>query len=337
MYFSAKNVCFHRLLSGYKYQQVSAARNNPKAFLYDRTGDLLRHISKVTFFFLILSLELKDGTVECEVVYANLSDACLALSLSPCQLGDRIFTVSPDLKHKDRIDLCLKSSEAERKISEDSLRTLTIEVFKNCDKGEASPNNLPNYSLLVEELKSYIPDIAPLMISDTFVECRDGDLAIIFEFSSYSDMCAAKSLFRNACRYKVRELSLSIDHDVRKSKMKDVLIYGVPMSKLFEASSNKREHDSRGVEPSSNRRSKSPKSRFSDRRSGSSSENIGTRHGRDAHTPASSSERRPDTRRDYGKNAPSRNSHSDAYGRDEKRQRSLSRTDILSKNYYEST
>ena len=53
----------------------------------------------------IISLVKKDGSVEADIVYANMSDAMLALGLSQCQLGDRTFVVQLEVENEKRLNL----------------------------------------------------------------------------------------------------------------------------------------------------------------------------------------------------------------------------------------
>ncbi len=244
------------------------------------------------FFEHFPALSKRDGSFECTVIYANLSSAQLACKLSGTELGDRCFEV--------RLEEGMKRFDADfiKEAAEPSSRTLLI-------RSESED--------FVEELQGVCRSLA--LERSNSAEKRHFFLVEFESLAAAVEAWKASEDFVDA----VGALQLpreTIGASTIKSPIEEVMIYGVPASKLLETRPSAPEKDnSRSTIAHSNGQSRSrsrsrSRDRYRHRSSGSTSYNSGhsSRH-------RSRSPRRDDRRdRDYGRDRDERRDKS----RDEK-------------------
>lgn len=213
---------------------------------------MLRHLPKVSASWLLThtvlhdcSLKKKDGTSEADVIYANPSDANLALGLSPCQLGDKSFVVT--LEENDK-RLNLKSS----------FRPTTPLFDVDLNQCRTLIALMPSEYAEVMQQKCLqaLNDAsvtAPALYS--IESCVDGK-GLLMEFPGRQNMLdAIKVLTDRGIR--AMDVIKAVDPDARISELEDVMIYGVPMGKLLAASNRS---TAKGSSAKSSHRERSPRS-----------------------------------------------------------------------------
>ena len=229
-------------------------------------------------------MKKKDGTSEADVIYANPSDANLALGLSSCQLGDKSFVVTLEENDK-RLNLKSSFRPTTPLFDVDLSQCRTLIALMPSEYAE----------VMQQKCLQALADAsvtAPTLYS--IESCVDGK-GLIMEFSSRTNaLDAIKVLTDRGIR--TMDAIKAVDPDARISELEDVMIYGVPMGKLLAASNR------------SNAKNSSAKSSHRERSPRSSSHRSPSRRDRG---------RSPSRRRDRSRSPPRKDkdrSHRHAHG-----------------------
>lgn len=221
--------------------------------LFSILGDIL-------FFDYYSSVSRRDGTFECVIVYRELSEAQLAAKLDGTEMGDRCLEVRLS-QSVDRFDIGFSEVTAE-KDQQASSRTLLVKCEDlSCDLDRIS-NDFVGISKSIELERDLSAGLPPL--SARF---------FLLEFSTLE--AAAEALKTENPNYTVAEAhkhmqSFTVgnvsgkDLSTSATPTEEVLIYGVPASKLLDPTTTRsyarvddKDHKFSRTSSSSNHRSRS--------------------------------------------------------------------------------
>lgn len=175
------------------------------------------------------NLKRKDGTLEADIVYANPSDALLAIRLSPCELGDKVLEVEMEATNTRRLNLTTRfePKTALLAVDQEDCRTLILPIISSGPSFDA-------------DVEAAIKASSPIMACP--VECTSSDSAnqkaLLLEYGTREEMLRGMCCFSEKS-LQVLEVTSVIDPDARINEISEVMMYGVPIGVLLAAEKKK--------------------------------------------------------------------------------------------------
>lgn len=159
-----------------------------------------------------------------------MSDAILAVGLGQCQLGDREFVVQLELDNERRLNMLSAFHPKTALFVHDpqDCKTLIVDTQSGGD-GVGKSSKAP---LVEEELLQILTNKNINHRLSSMIKCVGGQ-GLLIEFGDRETMLSAIKAFVEK-GIKALEVTQTINPDARKNELENVMLYGVPMSKLLE-------------------------------------------------------------------------------------------------------